>query len=89
MGGEFKNINFRTWTTIDFNYGEIPSNFLGLIMQSNTAEIKWLTFWSQSIPGENNNIPYLKNGEEYILTNWWDLFYNWDEAITENKTLWE
>jgi len=88
-GGEFKNINFRTWTTIDFNYGEIPSNFLGLIMQSNTAEIKWLTFWSQSIPGENNNIPYLKNGEEYILTNWWDLFYNWDEAITENKTLWE
>jgi len=88
-GGEFKNINFETWTTTNFNYGEIPSNFLGLIMQSNTAEIKWLTFWSQSIPGENNNIPYLKNGEEYILTNWWDLFYNWDEAITENKTLWE
>jgi hypothetical protein len=25
----------------------------------------------------------------YKLTNWWDLFYNWDEAITENKTLWE
>ena len=86
-GGEFKNTNFRTWTTIDFNYGNIPYNYIG--GQPNTSEIKWLTFWSQSIPGENNNIPYTKDGRNYKLTNWWDLFYNWDEAITENKTLWE
>ena len=56
---------------------------------NNDPQTKWLITWFQSIPGENNNIPYLINGRNYKLTNWWDLFYNWDEAITENKTLWE
>jgi len=86
-GGEFKNINFETWTTTNFNYGEIPNHTEQYTTRY--TEIQWLTFWSQSIPGENNNIPYTKDGRNYKLSNWWDLFYNWDEAITENKTLWE
>jgi hypothetical protein len=49
----------------------------------------WLIYWFQSIPGKNNNIPYTKNGEEFTLTNWWELFYNWDESINNDKTLWE
>ena len=49
----------------------------------------WLIYWNQSIPGYQNNIPYEKDGVEYTLTNWWDLIYNWDEAVTQGKTLWE
>ena len=86
-GGEFKSVNFKTWTDIEFKYGVIPYNNIG--GQPYTSEIQWLTFWSQSIPGENNNIPYTRDGMNYKLTNWWDLFYNWDEAITRKKTLWE
>tara|TARA_B100000242_G_C42866490_1_gene402207 strand:+ start:163 stop:285 length:123 start_codon:yes stop_codon:yes gene_type:complete len=28
-----------------------------------------------------------KNGNNFKLTNWWDLFFNWDNAILK-KTLW-
>lgn len=49
----------------------------------------WLIYWFQSIPGKNNDIQYTKNGEEFTLTNWWELFYNWDESIRNGKTLWE
>jgi len=53
------------------------------------AQGGWLIYWFQSIPGKNNNIPYTKNGKEFTLTNWWDIFYNWDESIKNSKTLWE
>ena len=36
-----------------------------------------------------NNIDYLKNGNNYELSNWWDLFFNWDKAIINDKTLWK
>lgn len=45
----------------------------------------WLIYWMQSIPGKNNGIPY----GNFTITDWWDLFYNWDDAIRNNKTLWE
>ena len=48
----------------------------------------WMIYWFQSIPGENNNIPYSIDGRNCKLTNWWDLFYNWDNSINQNKTLW-
>ncbi len=41
----------------------------------------WLIFWFQSIPGYRNNIPYVRDGQNTLLENWWDIFYNWDEAI--------
>ena len=41
----------------------------------------------QSIPGFENNIDYLKNGNNHELSNWWDLFFNWDNAIINDKTL--
>ena len=52
-------------------------------------EVQWLITWFQSIPGFENNIDYLKNGNNYKLSNWWDLFFNWDNAIMNNKTLWK
>ena len=91
-GGINEDVNTSTWTDVNYN---LPFETKFYFKESNLdsfrydTQYKWLLYWFQSIPGENNNIPYLKNGEEYILTNWWDLFYNWDEAITEDKTLWE
>jgi hypothetical protein len=45
------------------------------------AQTKWFIYWWQSIPGYNNNIE--DNGKK--ITNWWDIIYNWDDAI-KNKT---
>ena len=45
----------------------------------------WLIYWMQSIPVKNNGIPY----GNFTITDWWDLFYNWDDTIRNNKTLWE
>jgi hypothetical protein len=44
----------------------------------------WLLFWFQSIPSKNSGIPY-KTG---VISNWWDLFYDWDDAIRNKKKLW-
>lgn len=49
------------------------------------AQGGWLIYWMQSIPGKNNGIPY----GNFTITDWWDLFYNWDDTIRNNKTLWE
>ena len=43
----------------------------------------WMIYWFQSIPGENNKITY--GGKQ--LTNWWDIYYNWDDAIINKKNL--
>jgi uncharacterized protein YoxC len=45
------------------------------------SQTKWFIYWWQSLPGYNNNIE--DNGKK--VTNWWDIFYNWDDAI-KNKT---
>ena len=41
----------------------------------------WMIYWFQSIPGDIL-IPY---NENYNLSNWWDLFYDWDDSILENR----
>jgi hypothetical protein len=43
----------------------------------------WMIYWFQSIPGDNNKITY--GGKQ--LTNWWDIYYNWDDAIINKKNL--
>ena len=48
----------------------------------------WMIYWFQSIPGETL-IPFNKDGKNYRLSNWWDLFYDWDNAIRENHKHWE
>ena len=83
QGGDKTIINCETWSNINYNTPDV--NYYNL----NKIEVKWLITWFQSIPGYNNNISYLRDGNNYNLTNWWDLFYNWDNAIKEGKTLWE
>jgi hypothetical protein len=43
----------------------------------------WMIYWFQSIPSKDNNIPY---GNKK-LTDWWDIYYNWDDAIINKKNL--
>ena len=92
QGGEKELVSYKNWTDIQYDY---PFETIfwnktkGIDNISGDAHYKWFIYWFQSIPGENNNIPYLRDGVEYTLTNWWDLFYNWDEAVTQGKTLWE
>ena len=80
---EYKNLDFVVPTARSFKYGSSGDRDL------TRTDLKWYLLWNQSIPGKNNNIDYELNGVNYKLNNWWDLIYNWDEAITENKTLWE
>lgn len=42
----------------------------------------WLLYWFQSIPS-NKTITFGNN----TVTNWWDIFYNWDDAMKNKKKL--
>jgi len=88
-GGDKQQVKCGSWRNLSLNFTYNKYSDDGISGINNDPQTKWLITWFQSIPGENNNIPYLRDGRNYKLTNWWDLFYNWDEAITENKTLWE
>ena len=81
QGGSNSLVNCETWSIIKYNLPDVHNNI--------NNEVQWLITWFQSIPGFENNIDYLKNGNNYKLSNWWDLFFNWDNAIINNKTLWE
>lgn len=81
------NVNNLNWKkTIPINYTmptstykkETSRNVIG-----NDPEGGWLIYWFQSIPGENNKITYGNKP----LTNWWDIYYNWDDAIKNKKNL--
>ena len=41
-------------------------------------------FWFQTILG-NNGIKYGNN----TISNWWDLLYNWDDAVKGKKKLYQ
>ena len=88
-GGDKQQVKCGSWRNLSLNFTYNKYSDDGISNINNDPQTKWLITWFQSIPGENNNIPYLIDGRNYTLTNWWDLIYNWDEAITENKTLWE
>ena len=92
QGGEKDLVSCDTWTGIEYNY---PFTSIFWDKNSNIDNIskdsgyKWFIYWFQSIPGKNNNILYERDGGNYTLTNWWDLYYNWNESLENNKTLWE
>lgn len=80
-GGALKDINNSRWKNIKYNYPPTST----FTVDENNAGFKWKIFWFQSIPGYNNNIPY----GNYKISNWWDLFYNWDDANKNKLKLWK
>lgn len=86
-GGIQKLVNNKTWINKLYAYPMTST----VKIDENDAQFKWLIYWFQSIPGFANNIDYLyyKDGKQYKLENWWDLFYNWDDVMVNKKTLWK
>jgi hypothetical protein len=94
-GGKQTLTSVGTWLNRKYSFENTitmssPGPFAtGSINYSNDAQVKWFIFWWQSIPGYNNNITdTLSIGtptKNITMTNWWDIFYNWDSAIS-NKT---
>jgi hypothetical protein len=83
-GGLFVDVNVDTWLNKNYLFDMKATGIIGESNYANDAQVKWFIYWWQSIPGLTNQIQY--NGKQ--LTNWWDLFYNWDDAIKNKKTLW-
>jgi hypothetical protein len=75
-GGTKKLINSDRWMNINYTP---PTPVNSIPYDPNDSQMKWLIFWLQSIPSNNSNI----SG----ASNWWDLFYNWDDAIKNRKRL--
>ncbi len=81
-GGETKLINADRWLKLKYNIPALKTS----IYSDNDAQFKWLIYWFQSIPNSNNNIKYNSDSK---ISNWWDIFYNWDNSYLNNKTLWD
>jgi hypothetical protein len=88
-GGNYIDVNVDTWLGKTYKFESSinmssPGPFAtGTINYSNDAQVKWFIFWWQSVPGYNNGII---DGITKV-NNWWDIFYNWDDAIKNNKKL--
>jgi hypothetical protein len=96
-GGTTTNLNANTWSRITYSYEKsismVSANTFatGNVDYTNNSEYKWHIFWWQSLPGENNKITQTTGTGSFAKTmtvsNWWDIFYNWDETIKLKKRL--
>jgi hypothetical protein len=96
-GGTFVDVNVNTWVSKRYPFEKkismiAPSRFAtGQNDFTNDAPTKWFIYWWQSVPGLNNGITDVQGTGSFTkkitVTNWWDLFYNFDEAMTQNKKL--
>lgn len=84
-GGTYIDVNVDTWLGKKYSFPMTATNIIGESNYDNDAQVKWFIYWWQSIPGHNNTIPY----NNTTLENWWDIFYNWDEAIKSKKKLYK
>jgi hypothetical protein len=76
-GGTKKLINSDRWLSTSLqNY---PSLISTKDDYNKDPQYKWLIFWMQSMPGYNNGITG--------VNDWWDLFYNWDDAVKNKSKL--
>lgn len=88
-GGTFVNLNNDAWTKKVYPFESQISmisesaGLTGTVNYATDAQVKWFLFWWQSVPGHNNGII---DGTTTV-SNWWDIFYNWDDAIKNRKKL--
>jgi hypothetical protein len=92
-GGTPISTNANTWSTKTYQFENTitmssPGPFAtGTINYSTDAQTKWFIYWWQSLPGYNNNITDTYNSKSIKLTNWWDIFYNWDDNYNKKTKL--
>lgn len=82
-GGTLEDVNTDTWTNVKYKFNMKSYGVIGDIDFDKHSHAKWMIFWFQSIPGENNNIRY----DNRTLSNWWDILYKWDEVMLNQKKL--
>lgn len=101
-GGTLVDVNVYTWLNKTYSFESqinmiAPGAFAtGIVDYSKdisypnanqlmgaTTEVKYHVFWWQSMPGYQNGI--VDGGK--TVTNWWDIFYNWDDAKRTGKKL--
>lgn len=81
--GEKKMISHHTWEDIQYNWPDGATDFEG------RYELQWFIYWLQSIPGYNNNIPYKHNDTNWVISNWWKFFADWDKYALSEPGLYE
>jgi hypothetical protein len=91
--GVKKLVNNETWTFSRPTPFQVPTvenhtkwNEQAKYVFGTDPQSGWLIYWFQSIPS-NIPIKYSQNGIEKTIENWWDIYYNWDDAIKSNKKL--
>jgi hypothetical protein len=82
-GGTLEEVNTDTWTNVKYKFNMKGYGIIGDVDYDKESHTKWMIFWFQSIPGENNNIRY----DNRTLSNWWDILYKWDEVMINQKKL--
>lgn len=80
-GGDFADVNNLLWKSRGYGF-DLTNTFTlnGKPHQndySTDPHTKWLIYWWQAIPGPGNGL----NQAGRALTNWWEVFYNWDDVI--------
>nr|WKN34589.1 PKD domain-containing protein [Tunicatimonas sp. TK19036] len=85
--GEKKEVNVDTWRNLQYDWpdGSRPYPIDPGEGDERTTS-HWHMYWMQALPGAESKIPYQ---EEYIISDWWNIFANWDEAITTSQRLYE
>ena len=96
-GGTFVDVNVNTWVSKLYPFEKrismvVPSRYAtGQYDFTNDAPVKWFIYWWQSVPGMDNGISDVQgsgsSAKKITVSNWWDLFYNFDEAISLKKQL--
>ncbi len=80
--GEKKMVNVDTWRNLSYNW---PSGtYINDTDERPVAQ--WHMYWMQALPGATANIPYQ---DDYVISDWWNIFANWDEVNNAGKLLYE
>ena len=98
-GGTFVDVNVSTWLGKKYPFENVismtsPNTFAsGNVDYSQDAQSKWFIFWWQSIPGYNNVVTdTIGTGafaKKITFNNWWDIFYNWDDAMKNGTKIYK
>ena len=94
-GGTYVDISSNTWLNKKYAYENAipmitPNTFAtGNVDYTNDAQSKWFIFWWQSIPGYGSNVTDTFNDKKMTFNNWWDIFYNWDDAMKSGTKIYK
>jgi hypothetical protein len=86
--GVKKDYTYLTHMNVKYGFDMVNTYRKPVTDFGKDPQAMWMIFWFQSIPGMNNGLTYNRNGNSYKLENWWDIFWNWDDANKSGKTLW-